>query len=293
MLPHVRTAADLVTSHAAVRDGFLSQALAKTEKATPYVENAQLLWTALQKVERVETLLDLPQFRDDLITAAGFSEKARGHLNKEELDEAVKRVFDTLFAQAGAAFREEILYRYLLTKGDALGGQMRNWTGAVGQQRLASALLDALQPQEVEVVKARQSEKVQRISWSGRRLLFDVRPRLIDKNIDVILLDVAGQDRTEAQLLADPERYLACGELKGGIDPAGADEHWKTAASALDRIRHVFPERCPSLFFVGAAIEASMAREIFARLQDGRLHHAANLTDADQLADLASWLVTL
>ena len=132
MLPHVRTAADLVTTHEAVRDGFLSQALAKTEKAVPYVEKAQLLQAALQKVEQVETLLGLPQFRDDLITAAGFSEKARGHLSDTELNGAVKTVYDTLFAQTGTAFRKEILYRYLLTKGDALGGQMRNWTGVAG-----------------------------------------------------------------------------------------------------------------------------------------------------------------
>ena len=292
MLPHVRTAADLVTPHEAVRDGFLAQALAKTEKAIPYIQNAQSLWAALQKVEQVETLLGLPQFRDDLVTAAGFSEKARGHLSDAELNDAVRTVFDTLFAQAGAAFREEILYRYLLTKGDALGGQMRNWTGAAGQQKLVTALVDALPPQDVTVQQAKQTAKVQRIGWPGRLLLFDVKPKLIDKNIDIILL-TATPSQAEAQLLADPDRYLACGELKSGIDPAGADEHWKTAASALARIRQVFPKRCPALFFVGAAIATSMAGEIFAQLQDSRLRHAANLTNPDQLADLASWLVTL
>jgi len=30
------------------------------------------------------------------------------------------------------------------------------------------------------------------------------------------------------------------GELKGGIDPAGADEHWKTANKALDKMRKPF-----------------------------------------------------
>jgi len=177
-------------------------------------------------------------------------------------------------------------------EGDALGGQMRNWTGAASQQKLVTALIDALPPQDVEVVQAKQSAKVQRISWPSRLLLFDVKPKLINKNIDIILL-ASEPGQTEVQLLADPERYLACGELKGGIDPAGADEHWKTAASALARIRQVFPERCPSLFFVGAAVAASMADEVFAQLQDNRLRYAANLTNADQLADLASWLVTL
>ncbi|HAJ78349.1 MAG TPA: hypothetical protein DCO75_01135, partial [Fibrobacteres bacterium] len=32
-------------------------------------------------------------------------------------------------------------------------------------------------------------------------------------------------------------------ELKGGIDPAGADEHWKTAKTAIDRIVSAFKKR--------------------------------------------------
>jgi type II restriction enzyme len=35
-------------------------------------------------------------------------------------------------------------------------------------------------------------------------------------------------------------RHISCGELKGGIDPAGADEHWKTAVSAFRRITTSF-----------------------------------------------------
>jgi len=58
--------------------------------------------------------------------------------------------------------------------------------------------------------------------------------------------------------------YIAMGELKGGIDPAGADEHWKTARAALDRIRKAFSkvEVSPHNFFVGAAIAKRMAQEI-------------------------------
>jgi len=93
----------------------------------------------------------------------------------------------------------------------------------------------------------------------------------------------------------DPKRYIAAGELKGGIDPAGADEHWKTANSALDRIRTSFikEKTKPALFFVGAAIESSMATEIFEQLENGHLAHAANLTSNKQLEDLASWLTNL
>jgi type II restriction enzyme len=192
-----------------------------------------------------------------------------------------------------------------LTKGDSLGGEMRNVTGAIAQSKLAGAILKALDQRNINPDIRRSGEKIQRITWDNRLLLFDCKPALIDKNIDVILLDTSGSgnprlqfDNTfsavERHLLGRHENYLACGELKGGIDPAGADEHWKTAKSALERIRERFREtRCPYLFFVGAVIVAGMADEIFNDLRAGKLAHAANLTIERQVDDLASWLVSL
>ena len=92
-------------------EGFLAQALEKNAKATPLVEAAQRFWLALQGVKNIKslgTLLDNPQYRSGLIAAAGFSQKASGHLSKEELDDAIKRVFLTLSETSGEAFREEI-----------------------------------------------------------------------------------------------------------------------------------------------------------------------------------------
>ena len=61
---------------------------------------------------------------------------------------------------------------------------------------------------------------------------------------------------------------LALGELKGGIDPAGADEHWKTARTALQRINDGFAGTGIQTLFIGAAIVADMANEIWAMLQE-------------------------
>ena len=44
---------------------------------------------------------------------------------------------------------------------------------------------------------------------------------------------------------------------------------------------------------VGAAIENSMAEEIWHQLEDGTLSNAANLTNADQVASLCGWLCSL
>lgn len=92
-----------------------------------------------------------------------------------------------------------------------------------------------------------------------------------------------------------PMTYLALGELKGGIDPAGADEHWKTARSALQRINQAFMTHGlkPHTFFIGAAIEKKMASEIWHQLEEGTLTNAANLTHDTQLASISRWLCNL
>ncbi len=113
-------------------------------------------------------------------------------------------------------------------------------------------------------------------------------------NVDISLFNIAPAElQTAAYKVAST--YLALGELKGGIDPAGADEHWKTARSALDRIRTAFADTdtLPHLFFIGAAIEKKMADEIWQQLESGDLVNAANLNEENQLASIARWLCTL
>ncbi len=295
MVPkHIKTSADLQTKHRAICDGFLAQALQKTEKAGPYIEEAVEFYSKLKKAKSIEDLISFHEIRGELISACGFSTKASAKLTGEELEAATKKVLARIFKEAGQEFRENILYRYLLTKGDTLGGSMRNVTGASAGVKLTEKIIERLDARKMlhhEVVS--KSGKIQRVIWDGRTLLFDVKPRLVDKNIDVILISRGDIDTPEENLLAEKSNYLACGELKGGIDPAGADEHWKTASSALGRIGAAFKKNPPALFFIGAAIEASMALEIFNQLKSGKLTHAANLNDEVQLNDLVDWLLAL
>ncbi len=295
---HINNARDLETSHSSTVEGFLKQALAKTQKATPYSEAATKFHQALQKVKDIntlDTLLDDKNYRGGLIAAAGFSLKATSHLTKQELDEAIKSVFSTLRDNFGEAFREEIVYRYLLTMDDTLGGSMQNYIGAEAGIKLTNALRAALSSEKSAVsIKQSDKGKVQQISWGNRLLLFDAKTKLIGNNVDVVLLDTSLAP-TFKELITIPQSYLACGELKGGVDPAGADEHWKTARSALVRIQTTFANHNhhPALFFVGAAIETRMAQEIYSDLQSGLLTHVANLTVPVQVEDLAAWLVAL
>ncbi len=295
MIPKfIKTAVDLQTKHRAICDGFLGQALQKTEKAEPFVKEARKFYEVLKKVKSVEELLASSKYRDDLAYACGFSNKAKSQLTEAELNGAIKKVLTRIQKEAGSGFREDILYRYLLTKGDALGGSMRNLTGSSASTKLTEKIIERLSDskKKIEIVKSKTG-KIQRVIWNGRTLLFDVTPRLIGKNIDVILIKSGNANTSERELLADKSNYLAFGELKGGIDPAGADEHWKTANSALGRIRTAFGRSTPALFFIGAAIEASMSKEIFKQLKNGKLTHAANLNEDEQINDFIDWLLSL
>mgnify|MGYP001620138007 FL=1 len=290
----IKTASDLQTKHRTICDGFLEQALQKTEKAAPFVKDARDFYAALKKVKSVEELLASQKHRDNLAYACGFSDKAKSQLTDSELNGAIKRVLTRIHKEAGPEFRENILYRYLLTRGDALGGSMRNLTGSSAGTKLTEKIIKKLSgsKKEIQIVKS-DAGKIQRVSWNGRTLLFDVTPRLVGKNIDVILINSGDAQTPEKGLLADKSNYLAFGELKGGIDPAGADEHWKTANSALGRIRTAFGRSTPPLFFIGVAIEAAMAKEIFKQLKIGKLTYAANLNEDEQVNDLVNWLLSL
>lgn len=140
------------------------------------------------------------------------------------------------------------------------------------------------------------------LSWQSkgpRTLIYNLTVPMVQKNVDLSLFAVAHDaislGNNEESAHNNPEKYLALGELKGGIDPAGADEHWKTANSALDRIRKGFAKLhlAPKTFFIGAAIEKSMAQEIYRQLQDGILSNAANLTNKDQTVSICKWLINL
>ncbi|MDH6100422.1 type II restriction endonuclease [Anabaenopsis sp. FSS-46] len=120
-------------------------------------------------------------------------------------------------------------------------------------------------------------------------------------NVDICLFDLAPEalptNKSHNIKRVQLEPYtIALGELKGGIDPAGADEHWKTAQAALNRIRQSFADAghlLPLTFFVGAAIERRMATEIWKQLESQTLSNAANLNEENQVASISRWLCSL
>ncbi len=144
---------------------------------------------------------------------------------------------------------------------------------------------------------------VKGLRWTShgneRTLIYNLTVPTVKKNVDLCLFDcspneiIFGKNKDSAHY--KPEKYLALGEIKGGIDPAGADEHWKTANSALGRIRKAFSDKnCnPKTFFIGAAIENAMAEEIYQQLNNNTLSNGANLTNEEQVVSLCDWLIKI
>ena len=139
------------------------------------------------------------------------------------------------------------------------------------------------------------------IDGESRTLVYNLTVPLVKKNVDLCLFRCKpdsivrrGKNKKHSAHYT-PDLYIALGELKGGIDPAGADEHWKTANSALQRIRTAFSKNRlnPKIFFVGAAIEKAMAEEIYNQLKSQTMTSAANLTNEAQVASLCRWLIHL
>jgi hypothetical protein len=310
---HLRSPRDLETSYEAVRAGFVALALEKNRRATPYVAEARALKSAASKARVPMDLLKIPAIRSGLLTAAGVSDKAAGHLEESDKDEAIAGLIGKFLDPAGANFVEELVFRFLLTRGDTLGGSMRNVGGFLAQCRLTRSLIAHLNLSGTKYRWLGSDSKewtdkpdddtdieltLRGLAWGkgnrARTLVYNLTVPLFGNNVDLCLFQ-CGFEKMCKDIHADAAAYLALGELKGGIDPAGADEHWKTARTALARIREAFGKHtlAPHTFFIGAAIEAKMASEIWDMLERAELENAANLTDDEQIASVTRWLCSL
>jgi hypothetical protein len=312
----IKKADDLVTSREKTRAGFIAMALEKNYIAVPYVEEAKALKSLAQEVKKPKDLLKVEGLRVGLLTASGLSDKSLNYLTEEDKITAINGLIEEFLEPAGDDFINELVYRYLLTKGDALGGKARNLAGALGERKFLRSMLSVFNLAGIDF-KWRDSEtnswldrpkddtgiekRIKALYWKNKKedrlLILNTTIPIVNKNVDLSLINGVIEDLKGGKnsIIYNPERYLALGELKGGIDPAGADEHWKTANSALNRIRTGFKKRRlkPLTFFIGAAIENSMATEIYKQLKTGSLDNAANLSEDEQLTLVCNWIVHL
>lgn len=315
---HLNQAQELITTYEATRAGFVAQALEKNRQATPFIEQARVLKVAAAKVSKPRDLLTMKEIELSLLVAAGISDKASAYLQDSDKQLALSALIRDYLEPQGENWGEELVFRFLLTRGDSLGGLMRNIAGALAQRKMTRTLIASLSLLGLDYLYLNSESNswlpqpdtdadielwVKGLSWRtathDRTLIYNIKVPIVNKNVDLCLFDCPASefvnDRISRVRYRANELYVALGELKGGIDPAGADEHWKTANSALRRIERAFREDsyAPYLFYVGAAIEREMATEIWEQLEYGSLTNAANLTNDNQIASLCLWLCQL
>lgn len=203
--------------------------------------------------------------------------------------------------------------QFLLSCGELMANSMRNIGGFMAQKKLTRAIIAYLKLAkrrcrwlhnetsawtELPADDADIELLLCGLSWDSgkgpRTLLYNVTVPFFRNNVDLSLFRCNDKDLSK-KIIKTPSAYIALGELKGGIDPAGADEHWKTARTSLNRIHEAFSKQRqkPQTFFIGAAIESKMAKEIWEMLKRGNLENAANLTDEDQIASITRWLCSI
>jgi type II restriction enzyme len=297
----------------------LEIALRKNREALPYIDEAKALKAIASTFKNPKDLSKDKRIFVPLSEAAGVSTKASNYLEKADLDAIIREFIEFFLETAGDNFVDELVYRFLLTKGDSLGGRMRNIVGAIASEKITRFLFANLRNSKLiytallnKDTKWKSSSSltqddlisVKAIRWvtsrgMSREIVYNIKVPVVTKNIDITIFNkqTIGIDKPllMKKFVSDPKNYVALGELKGGIDPAGADEHWKTANTALQRIRSSFMGHSCDVktFFVGGAIEASMAQEIFNQVKSGELTTAANLTNDDQLNEVCSWIISI
>ena len=312
----IKKAEDLVTSREQTRAGFIALALEKNYLASPYIEEAKALHTLASKVTKPTDLLSQKDLRVGLLSAAGLSDKSLAHLTEDDKTTAIKGLIEEFLEPAGDKFVDELVYRYLLTKGDALGGKARNLAGILGERKFLRSMISVFavsgiqfqwknnetnawlpKPDDTSDIEKRIKGLYWKKDNKDRILLMNITVPVVGKNIDLSILNGNTNDvkKSDESIIHNNTKYIALGELKGGIDPAGADEHWKTANSALERIRNSFSQNKlqPKTFFIGAAIENNMAIEIFEQLRKRQMSKAANLTSDKQLTSICEWIINL
>jgi len=313
---YITKADDLVTSKESTRAGFIAFALEKNRKSAPYIEQARCLKVLAARASTPEELIGMKDIEKPLLTAAGLSDKSLIYFSEEAKIKAIKELVRNFLEPAGEDFVNEVVYRYLLIKGDSLGGSMRNLVGSLGQQKLVRSFLSILHLLNVQYqwlgkttgarwAKMPEDETlveqgVKAIAWqregSSRVLAFNKNISLANQHVNVdICLFNSSPDKYPGDIAQNIQNTLLLGELKAGIDPAGADEHWKTANSALRRIRDAYVKQQHHIktVFIGSAIENKMAGEIYEQMTNGALSNAANLTNERQLVEVCLWIAEL
>ena len=154
----------------------------------------------------------------------------------------------------------------------------------IPSQEEASLSVAQLKPEELEE-KITEFERGRGVYKelelaNGNRLLLNRQIIWLSEDGEELKIgpDLISTDDTE---FVQDMPLLWAGELKGGADPAGSDEHWKTATQAFNRILLACEKtgrEQPPLSFMATILVDRVAREAQEWLDQGKLTSVYNLT---------------
>lgn len=116
----------------------------KNRKATPFIEEAKASRVIAFKCSKASELVSIKQIKRSMLTATGVSETVINHLTEADRLGAIQDLIDNFLEPSGDSFIDELVYRLLLTRGDALDDSMRNLAGALGDRKFTRAILSTL-----------------------------------------------------------------------------------------------------------------------------------------------------
>lgn len=199
--------------------------------------------------------------------------------------------------------------------GDSLGGTSRNEVGRVALMRVIHPIIRHLYSNGwlfriCRTLKGDILEKEESDSGTGKREWIEIdsqvdidallkefeKSRVLYHELETIngsrlLLNrqLEWEDESGEVYRVGPDLHSHVGttdmlwaaELKGGADPAGSDEHWKTATQALERIiqaAQATKREQPALSFIATILVERVAFEAQDWIDQGKLTSVYNLT---------------
>lgn len=237
----ITAASDLVTTHEQTRAGFLSIALEKNRVGDPYVKNALAFKALVAGTKGPDDFLAMPEVRPFVLTASGLSEKSMKYLDEDDQTAAIKELIDKFLKPAGSDYIDETIYRYLLIKGDAVGGTMRNRIGALGEEKLIRAILSTMNVQGIEydwMANIQGSfpwshmsdqdldieKNMKALHWengNGDRVLgFNLNVPVVKKNVDICLFACDMDEYDKGKIVKESGKAIMLSYLIGLIPKA-------------------------------------------------------------------------
>jgi type II restriction enzyme len=282
---------DLVTNRELVIKGVLWQAKRKLKMTENTRMRLQETAQNLMNVVSFKEILSEPLLVQFCMFSEMISKKSYNHFTTNERALIIKSII-TLKKLKDPDYISSLIDRNMIMEGEVIGGKMRNIIGQKGESIFLLSMIERLNDSKIKYkIDKTRTDKFSSIEWNNKKVFFNKTPKFIGKNIDFILIERNEEGDFDVE---NPKTFISAGEIKGGIDPAGADEHWKTASHALRRIEEKFSADglvSPNLFFVGGAISNHMASEVLESIRSGNLTSAANLNYSDQLNSLTSNLI--